>query len=360
MRVRLVPWVDLEVMLVSQPAAPDNASRSNRLPLANVQSLHGLSTAFSIRYQRMSVSSEVPLRLEHLSVIDATGSDAESFLQGQFCNDLGELATPGAQLTGYCSPKGRLLATPVLQRLNAGFRLVVSSDLAEAFLQRLRMFVMRSDVIFTVRDDMACIAVFNDSDAIFASVGASAPSELMGLTVSDEASVMRWNDSSEARWLVIAPLAALGELDVDASQVWRLADIRAGMPFVVDATREAFVPQMMNLAEVGGLSFTKGCYPGQEIVARTKYLGKLKKHMLRFVADAGELPVAGQTLGDAGTPDAGEVIDAVALEGGGIELLAVVRIERDAQAPLPLVGGSAVPASLPYEPPGAASETESA
>ena len=124
------------------------------------------------------------------------------------------------------------------------------------------------------------------------------------------------------------------------------------------ATGESFVPQMMNFSEVGALSFTKGCYPGQEIVARTQYLGKLKKHMQRFVAEAGELPTAGDTLGDAGSADAGDVVDAVKRADGGIELLAVVRIERDAQAPLPLVGGSAIPAGLPYMPPGLGGDAE--
>ena len=311
----------------------------------------------------MSNTSESPGPLGQLAVIDATGSDAESFLQGQFCNDTGALDSSGAQLTGYCSPKGRLLATPILQRLDTGFRLIVAADLADTFAARLRMFVVRApdgslqDVTLKVRPDLACVAVFDANDPIFASTGVSAPENHMAVAVSDEVSVMRWADDENPRWLAVMPVTTLpdhiqGDKAREAESSWRLANIRTGMPIVVDATREAFVPQMMNLAEVDGLSFTKGCYPGQEIVARTQYLGKLKKHMQRFVAASGELPAAGQTLGEAGTAEAGEVVDAVALDDGSIELLAVVRIERPAAAPLPLTGGEAQPSTLPYLLPG--------
>jgi folate-binding protein YgfZ len=327
----------------------------------------------------MSTSTVHTHRLGNLAIIDASGTDTESFLQGQFCNDLSALSSPGSQLTGYCTPKGRLLAAPLLQRLaDESYRLVLPADLVETLLPRLRMFVMRAEVTFVHREDLVAVAVFDAADPLFKAHELDAPPEALGTRSSGDASVMKWDDPLLDRWLMVLPVAGAppeagtavgaaagatagdeaGDEAGSGDEIWRLANIRSGSPSIVAATGESFVPQMMNFSEVGALSFTKGCYPGQEIVARTQYLGKLKKHMQRFVAEAGELPTAGDTLGDAGSADAGDVVDAVKRADGGIELLAVVRIERDAQAPLPLVGGSAIPAGLPYMPPGLGGDAE--
>lgn len=306
----------------------------------------------------MNVSNNPPLRLDTLAIVDVSGADAESFLQGQFCNDIAGIPMPGSQLTGYCSPKGRLLAALLLQRLPEAFRLILPADLLNTFLVRVRMFVMRADVTFTHRDDLTAVGLFDAADPLLQTRGLVATADALGVAVSGDNSVARWPDDQLQRWVMILAKSAISSDMADGSERWRLADIRAGLPSVVDATREAFVPQMMNFSEVQGLSFTKGCYPGQEIVARTQYLGKLKKHMRRFVADAGELPLPGQVLGEAGSTEAGEVVDAVQREDGGLELLAVVRIAREEGATLPLVGGAAHLADLPYTPPGSAAESE--
>lgn len=309
----------------------------------------------------MSSTTDQSQRLSHLAIVDASGADTESFLQGQFCNDLSALTPPSSQLTGYCSPKGRLLAAPLLQRLTDElFRLVLPVDLLESLLPRLRMFVMRADVTFAHREDLAAVAIFDATDALFQSAGLDVPTLALETRSSGDASVVKINDSERERWLMVLPeSAAPADNTVEThAETWRLHDIRAGIPSIVAATSESFVPQMMNFAEVDGLSFTKGCYPGQEIVARTQYLGKLKKHMQRFVAAAGVVPQPGDTLGEAGSADAGDVVDAVRRADGGVELLAVVRIERDAKAALPLAGGSATPASLPYAPPGPAADSK--
>lgn len=321
-----------------------------------------------------------------LAVVDVTGTDAEAFLQGQFSNDLVALGAGGAQLTGWCSAKGRLLAAPIVHRLADGFRLVLPEELAAPFVQRLRMFVLRAAVTVVRREDLAILALFVRADdaagaAALAPLGLD-PAALTGdglaaLAGPQDASLVRWHplrgagpdDPAAVRLLAIAPAAAAsGALDAagdalsrlmpgEADAAWRLGDVRAGIPSVRAGTREAFVPQMVNFGEAGGLSFRKGCYPGQEIVARMQYLGKLKKHVRRFRADAAgdAVPAAGTALDalladGSRAPDGGEVVDAVRV-GGALELLAVVRIDADGLR-LDVGGATADERPLPYEPPG--------
>ena len=296
-------------------------------------------------------------------VIDIEGADAESFLQGQFCNDVVALGAGRAQINGYCTPKGRLLASFVLQRRPDGFRAVLpDAEVAQAFAKRLGMFVMRAAVTLRLRDDLVVIGLSSSSspsggDAVPASPAAGLPAwpgAVLDVGDAGEASLVRWHDDPVhgARALgVVAPDGAADAGLIDGEQAWRLGDIRAGLPSIRTGAVEAFVPQMVNFREIDALSFKKGCYPGQEIVARMHYLGKQKRHMRRVVA-VGEmsdawLPVPGQALGEGG---AAQVVDAVATADGA-ELLVVVRIGALAQG-LSLGHGApvATDATLPYAP----------
>ena len=296
-------------------------------------------------------------------VIDIDGDDATSFLQGQFCNDVVALGAGRAQINGYCTPKGRLLATFVLQRRPDGFRLVLpEAAVADAFAKRLGMFIMRAAVTLRPRADLAVLGLIGESASIGGSSADPAegpadtlpgrPAELLGVADADDASVLHWHDDPVmgTRALGVVPSAAVEDL-ADGEALWRLADIRAGLPSVRAGTMESFVPQMVNFREIEAVSFKKGCYPGQEIVARMHYLGKQKRHMRRFVA-TGEVsdalvPVPGDTLGQAG---AAEVVDAVRTRDG-VELLAVVRIGAWSDG-LSLGEGAATAfdATLPYAP----------
>lgn len=288
-------------------------------------------------------------------VIDVHGADAQSFLQGQLCNDVAALAPDAGQHTGYCTPKGRLLAAPVLLRREDGYRFVLPEPaIADAFSKRLGMFVMRADVQLERRDDLAVVALFGEGAPPF---GLPAlPQTPLQATEQPAGMLVRWHDDTAhgQRALAIVERQHAAGLPNGEAQ-WRLADIRAGIASVRSGTQESFVPQMLNLREIGALSFTKGCYPGQEIVARTQYLGKQKRYMQRFVAtgaaaDSVPLPVPGQTLGEGG---ACEVVDAVATPDG-VELLAVVRL-GGADGGVPLVDDAgeatavATEAMLPYE-----------
>lgn len=315
--------------------------------------------------------------LSSLCVVDITGEDATSFLQGQFSNDLKKISPMRAQVTGYCTPKGRLLALPVIVGLEDGYRLLVPDDIREGFLKRLSMFIMRAKVTVTERKDWACTGVQVASDGSLgplADIIGALPGGVMDAASSTEGQLIRWHDfagtasgttsgtasgtPSRARYLYIADIPrqielwrAGAQLPQSGQALWRLGDIRAGMPTITAGVLEAFVPQMLNLQLVDGLSFTKGCYPGQEIVARMQYLGKLKRHMRRFSLpyEAGQtIPAPGTALVAGTDEDAGRVVDAVAGPDGKIELLAVVKVSTT-DSILTFEGKELSAHELPYE-----------
>ncbi len=305
--------------------------------------------------------------LSSLSIIDITGNDAAAFLQGQFCNDLTKVSATRAQITGYCTPKGRLLALPAIVGIADGFRLLLPASIKDGFLKRLSMFIMRSSVVVTERLDWVCTGLMSDSNGHTGDAGkhlGALPHAAMDAATSDAQQLICWpsgrDTASAVRYLVLASVddqvalwntcKSIAKVD-DA--VWRLADIVAGIPSIRPQTQEAFVPQMMNLQLIDALSFTKGCYPGQEIVARMQYLGKLKRHMRRFALSpdaSGELsvPQAGDSLQAGEDADVGVVIDAVLGTDGRAELLAVVKVSAE-DATLSVSGQPLLALDLPYD-----------
>ena len=285
------------------------------------------------------------------AIVDVTGEDASTFLQAQSCNDQNAVDESSAQISGYCSPKGRLLAVYSVFAIPNGLRLLLPLDLVEGFIKRLQMFVMRAKVTIKHRDDLVCMGVLiphtaaadNSSTATvvgeLTAMGSinQLPTAVLSLVSDADTSIMRWHDAAailpdHSRYVCIGPVQQLQPiwLTKDTSVMryghdqWRLADITAGLPSVVLATHESFIPQMVNMHLIDALSFKKGCFPGQEIVARMQYLGKLKRHMRRFTVPLTELPAPGTALTTAADPDAGKIVDAVK-QGAQVELLAVVK-----------------------------------
>lgn len=330
----------------------------------------GMESVVRLQEQSADVSSDVVreaqlVDLSSLCVVDVTGDDVSAFLQGQFSNDLAKVTPSKAQITGYCTPKGRLLALPTVVGLESGFRLLIPADIKDGFLKRLSMFIMRAKVTVTERKDCLCtgvVAAEDESLGPLAEVLGALPGGVMEAASGAEQQIIRWHDmpdsGSRARYLVIAGIEsqlALWQAGAQSPQagqsLWRLGDIQAGIPSVTSGVLEAFVPQMLNLQVIDGLSFTKGCYPGQEIVARMQYLGKLKRHTRRFSysGEAGQdVPVPGAALA-AGTDDAaGVVVDAVAGPDGLVELLAVVKVSTT-DTTLNFHGRELTARQLPYE-----------
>ena len=264
------------------------------------------------------------VRLNDWGLIRATGAEARKFLHGQLTQDMEGLVVGRARLAGYCSPKGRLLATFVVWA-GAGDELLLacSADLLPSVLKRLSMFVMRAQCKL--------------SDA-------SAETPLWGLTGKPgpavDAAVWDCGSSGAGQWVRLPDGVAdgqpvprwlwAGEAPVDAASlahdVWLGLEVSSGVARVVAATSEQFVPQMINLELVGGVNFNKGCFPGQEVVARSQYRGTLKRRA-QIVSSAVTLQPGQEVFHDAdpGQP-AGMVVLAGQLPGAASVALIEVKL----------------------------------
>ncbi len=289
---------------------------------------------------RAALEGNVVADLSHLALIEASGDDATTFLHNQFTNDVRALAPGQRQFDGYCNPKGRLLALFDLVAGEGGYSLALPAEIAEPTLKRLRMFVLMSKVVLEPRADLAHAGLSGpDLEALLRCHGGIALPEPDHAVEHGGMTVVRLPGPhprvrlfGEAGAVTELCRAIAGEARMVGAPAWRLLDIHAGLPQIHAATVEAFVPQMVNLQAVGGLSFTKGCYPGQEVVARMKYLGKLKRRMYRARISAPAQP------GDAlfeGETRRGTVVEAAPGPDGATELLAVIEIAA-ANAPLTL------------------------
>ena len=284
------------------------------------------------------------LRLSDWGVIRATGADARTFLNGQLTQDIVHLEPDRARLAGYCSAKGRLLASFVAWTRGADeFLLACSADLLAPTLKRLSMFVLRSRC--QLSDASAEVPLFGLAGA----EAAQAP--VWSRTARGQADLIRLPDAAgvpRALWAGADPPSsgALSEED------WRWLEVQSGVPRVVAATVEQFVPQMVNFEVVGGVDFQKGCYPGQEVVARSQYRGTLKRRAFLFDCDAAAAP--GQELFSGADPAQPAGIVAAAAPrpgGGGFSVLAETKLAAiDGDLHLGSVGGPKLIATpLPYD-----------
>jgi folate-binding protein YgfZ len=268
-------------------------------------------------------------QLQHLGLLSCTGDDARAFLQAQLTNGIEDIADGEARRAGWCSAKGRLLALFLVVPQPGGFLLQVSRDIAPAIAKRLSMFVLRAKAkVADVSDAWVQYGLWGEAAGTrLAQLGLAVPQGELQATRSEGIAVVR---VGAQRFLILAPAAQRGRFSSLALEQgeasWVLQEIRSGLPQVAQATQEEFVPQMVNLERLGAVDFKKGCYPGQEIVARTQYRGVLKRRMARArvsaLAAAGDELYADEFAGQA----SGKVVAAAAVAGGGSELLAVVQI----------------------------------
>lgn len=279
-------------------------------------------------------------------VICVEGADAAAFLHGQLTQDVEHLDAAQARLAGYCSAKGRLLATFVAWRPAADRVLLAgSADLLAPTLKRLQMFVLRSKC--RLRDASAELPLWGLAGASAeAWLGAQAPVEAWGSAHVGASAVIRLPDGDGvARFLCAGAEPPLPPLDGAA---WDWLEVRAGVPRVVRATVEQFVPQMVNLELVGGVNFQKGCYPGQEVVARSQYRGTTKRRMALFETSAALAPGAEVFHAADATQPAGMVVLAASLAPD--RHCALVSVKTSALDGGPLRAGAAelTVAVLPY------------
>jgi len=295
-------------------------------------------------------SAPVAAPIDEFGVIEARGPDAVTFLQSQLTNDVAQLDEAGVQLNGYCTAKGRLLAVFTAWRDAEAVYLQLPREILPGVLKRLSMFVLRAKAkLSDVSDAWRCTAVFgNGSAAALDAFGAAALAPWQAVA-KDAVRVLRLADAPSAgsRFLVIARSTPGLRTTRVSSAAWWWTQADAAVPDVFAATQEAFVPQMINLEVLGGVSFRKGCYPGQEVVARSQYLGKLRRRM--SVAQTTGLARIGDDVHDAGGVPVGKIVLAAGGPDGTSSVLLECPVDRLA-APLHTGQGAALLLrALPYE-----------
>lgn len=303
-----------------------------------------------------AAGGDVVVELSHLALVRARGTDTMTFLQGQLSNDIRQLDASHSQLSSYSTPKGRMLAVFRIFRRDEDCLLQLPAALRDDIAKRLRMFVLRSKVTLDNADDLAAFGISGPRAAeLVREVVGVLPGAPNGCATQNGISVLNL-PGLFARFEIVAGLdeaqrlwrALAARARPCASPVWRWLDIWAGLPTVLPATSEAFVPQMANLDVLGGVNFKKGCYTGQEIVARVQYLGQLKQRMYRAHVETGAAPLAGDTIHaeDFGEQAAGTVVDAQPSPAGGYDLLAVVQVASARHGNLRLRALSGEPVAL--------------
>lgn len=268
--------------------------------------------------------------LSHRGVIGINGEDSQTFLQGQTTNDVRLASDDRAQHNSLCTPQGRMLASFLLWRDGGGYSLQLPAALQAGIQKRLTMYVLRSKVKVRDAGDESVrlgVAGIGAEALLLAAIGALPP-DVMGVVRHDKGTIIRLGATRFE--IVTTPEqgpALWAELSHHATPAgdacWEWLEIHAGIPVILPQTQEQFTPQMANFEAIGGVSFTKGCYTGQEIVARTQYLGKVKRRLYLAHLDPDSAPQPGDELLGA-EPAAGMVVNAQPAPGGGYDLLAVI------------------------------------
>ncbi len=278
--------------------------------------------------------------LSQFGILKVSGEDVQSFLQNMVSSDVREVSAQQAQISSLSTAKGRMLATFLIWQTDADYFLHLPRGLCTAILKRLSMYVLRSKVkIEEVSDGIICLGLSGEGAiALLQQHFGSVPQNPLAVEQHDDASVIRVGaqrfqinttpQHAPALWQnLVANARATGSI------CWNWLNIRNGIPVVLPTTQEQFVPQMANLELIGGVNFKKGCYPGQEIVARMQYLGKSKRRMylahIAGSAQAGDQLFSAEVEGQS----CGMVANAAPAPHGGCDLLAVMQISsHDGQA----------------------------
>ena len=272
--------------------------------------------------------------LSQFGLLRASGEEAQSFLQNLLSNDIREVSATRAQHSSFNSPKGRVLATLLIWRDGDDYLLQLPSTLTEVMRKKLSMYVLRTKVkISDASNEIISLGVSGaNAQKILGSQFGELPQLPLDLVSHAQASVIKISDTrfqinTTAQHAPVLWQAFSQQMLPVGSVCWDWLNIRSGIPVILPQTQEQFVPQMANLDLIGGLNFKKGCYPGQEIVARMQYLGKLKRRMYLAHLDSGEAPQPGDELFSAdmeGQPS-GMIVNAAPMHSGGYDVLAVMQ-----------------------------------
>jgi tRNA-modifying protein YgfZ len=276
--------------------------------------------------------------LSHLGLLEISGEDAVTFLQGQVTNDVKQLNGSNAHYTGYCTPKGRMLALFLAFAHNGHLHLQLPQALLEPIAKRLKMYVMRSKVSIKDCADSIIKLGLNGPEAtqLLSAILPSLPTNDYDLVSTEIASVIKLPSlEGQTRYEVFTDAEHIDAIWNSLSEkcqlvgkaCWDAIETNAGIPEVVATTQEQFVPQMINLDLLNGINFKKGCYTGQEIVARTHYLGSVKRRTFLANIASDVAPSAGDKVFDANNSEVGQIVRAAPNAASGFDVLLELRIE---------------------------------
>jgi folate-binding protein YgfZ len=276
--------------------------------------------------------------LDQFGVLEATGDDAATFLHSQLTNDVQHLDAASARLAGYCSAKGRLLASMLVWRAGEAIRLLLARELCASVQKRLSMFILRAKAkLADASNEVAVVGFAGDVRAALSTVFDALPDGVNVQVGGTAGALIRVPDAmGRTRYLWIGPKAEVearlpaleGKLARVSPAVWDWLDIRAGEPRVTQAVVEQFVPQMINFDVLGGVNFRKGCYPGQEVVARSQYRGTIKRRTALAHIEGTANVGAGQEIfhsTDPGQP-CGMIVNAASAPQGGFDVLVEIKL----------------------------------
>lgn len=310
-----------------------------------------------------TATNDIVADLSSFSLVRVYGDDATTFLQGQLTNDIRLVDESHSQLSAYCNPKGRMLSVFRILMQDEHYLLQLPAPLLDTILTRLRMYVLRADVkLVSADEELQHIGVAGPKAvAIIDRQLGIVPDDDMACIAEGDLIVLRL-PGIQPRFEIVTTLATAKRLWDGLGQdcrpvgtpAWAWLDIMAGLPNVYRETSEAFIPQMANLEILGGVSFGKGCYTGQEIVARMQYLGKLKQRMYRaHVFTTQQVPRPGDAIHTPDLPGqtVGTVVDARCSPESGYDMLAVIHKSSVQEGSLYLSGDQEARLSiedLPY------------
>ena len=315
------------------------------------------------REKRVTHTGLIICDLSHQGLISVDGEDTTDFLQGQLTNDVRDVTQSHSQLSAYCTHKGRMLANFRVFKRDDTTYINLPQSLLESILKRISMFILMAKV--TMKDSSNSLVKIGlsgpNADEKLGDIVNDLPKETDDVTQANGYSIIKCA-GVVSRYEIFGELEAIktlwDRLDVHAAPVgigcWESLNIHAGIPTILPETVEAFIPQMTNMQVINGVSFQKGCYTGQEVVARMQYLGKVKRRMFRIEINTSDAVNAGDKLfcnGSTSGQGTGQIINAEENADGNFDALAVIDITDAEQGNLQLhdaTGPSITLQSLPY------------
>ncbi|MDP2805634.1 MAG: folate-binding protein [Gallionellaceae bacterium] len=314
-----------------------NANWQSLLQTQGAQFSEGIVQSFGSAptEQQAMIEGTAVCDLSQFGVLKVTGEEAQSFLQNLCSNDVAAITPALAQLSSLNTAKGRVLATFLIWKIGNDYYLHLPSSLIAAIQKKLTMYVLRAKVkIENISEKTVCLGIAGkDASTLLKTQFGDLPTSYLASTFHDGTIILRFEENRYLLCTIEEQASMIWQrLSAEATPVgsgyWDYLNIRAGVPVILPATQEQFVLQMINLELIGGVSFKKGCYPGQEIVARMHYLGKPKQRTYLAHIASDTAPQANDPLFSADYEGqvSGNIVNTAPAAQGGYDVLASLHV----------------------------------